>query len=478
MYEVVRDYHTTNSIEKTAMNLNLSAEKVRKILITMSEYSSALSIKINALRGEGKTVDEIAAILGIKNKRVNSYLPYEKVIYNLSDLSGQAKRSKTYRKRMKTAQDRFITKDKNATNSHGGQNKGEGNETMKDNIITLVINRENGADHTGFKPIRLRLELKKEFFDKEEQRLLKRYGGSSTGKTIRRDILIPSDMHLHHLHYAIQKLFGWQNSHLRCFELPEDIYRKLTGGTVRGFAKLAGVLFQYFDAETEDAFWDDDYRRGSINTWLKKKYTGPYRYGGTAEAYDEAQNAMDHLLNRHSVIDMTLEEMQSKIIFDEGLCNLLERLPVCDILAQEGDKITGLKAIEKNINDPSWRRNGEIGPKIEPVAKSLLYRYDFGDNWEITITRPDDSCKDLIDEALISEMELDHGVETVLSSHKPVCIHRDGMNVVDDVGGLSGFASFLGSVYESEDKKEKEESLTWAKSMGWSTRTVDLKNVL
>lgn len=59
---------------------------------------------------------------------------------------------------------------------------------------------------------------------------------------------------------------------------------------------------------------------------------------------------------------------------------------------------------------------------------------------------PDDSCKDLIEEALISQMELDLGIETVLSSHKPVCIHRDGVNVVDDVGGLSGFASFLGSV--------------------------------
>lgn len=44
--------------------------------------------------------------------------------------------------------------------------------------------------------------------------MMKRYGESLTGNSITRDILIPADMPLHNLHYAIQKLFGFQNSHL------------------------------------------------------------------------------------------------------------------------------------------------------------------------------------------------------------------------------------------------------------------------
>jgi hypothetical protein len=82
--------------------------------------------------------------------------------------------------------------------------------------------------------VHLHLELKGEYLTEYQKRMLKRYGESSTGESICRDILIPSDMPLHNLHYTIQKLYGWQNSHLRSFHLPEEVYQKLTGGTVKG----------------------------------------------------------------------------------------------------------------------------------------------------------------------------------------------------------------------------------------------------
>ncbi len=71
-------------------------------------------------------------------------------------------------------------------------------------------------------------------------------------------------MPLHNLHYAIQRLFGWQNSHLRRFVLPEEIYNRLTGGTVKGWTDLAGILFQSHGEGEHDVFWDDDYQSGSI----------------------------------------------------------------------------------------------------------------------------------------------------------------------------------------------------------------------
>ena len=58
----------------------------------------------------------------------------------------------------------------------------------------------------AFKPVHLHLELKDDYLNDAEKAILHRYGESSTGDSISRDILIPSDMPLHNLHYAIQKL--------------------------------------------------------------------------------------------------------------------------------------------------------------------------------------------------------------------------------------------------------------------------------
>ena len=85
---------------------------------------------------------------------------------------------------------------------------------MKNNI---------GSIKSEITAVRLRLELKDDYLSDYQKRMLKRYGESISGDSITRDILIPSDMPLHNLHYTIQRLFGWQNSHLRSFYLPEEI---------------------------------------------------------------------------------------------------------------------------------------------------------------------------------------------------------------------------------------------------------------
>ena len=110
----------------------------------------------------------------------------------------------------------------------------------------------------------------------------KEHGRSSAGNSIERDILIPHDITLHALHYAIQRLYGWQNGHLHSFRLPNEVYKELTGNTVRGWGNLIGVLFQtvYPDDVWEARYGDDDYEYGSIKTWLRKKYTGSYKYLG------------------------------------------------------------------------------------------------------------------------------------------------------------------------------------------------------
>lgn len=338
----------------------------------------------------------------------------------------------------------------------------------------------------GIKPIRLHLELKDEYLSDEQKRMLKRYGESKTGDSITRDILIPSDMPLHNLHYAIQKLFGWQNSHLRSFYLPEEIYDALTERTVKGWSDLVGILFQPPSEAENDIFWDDDYESGSFKGWLKRKYIGPYIYGGWMEneavAKQDIQELLEHfktvevkesfadywkrkedgsselkIIKKAPLIDLTIEEMDTAIYIEGGTESLLERLEVNEILAAQHESID---------ND-----------NLFPVTKELIYNYDFGDNWIIKITKYK-NCQDLIEENMISEYELEAAEKSVIDKHKPVCISKQGLSVLDDVGSLSGFADFLGIIYEGEDKKEASDLRAWAKSLGWSAKKISIKKMI
>lgn len=279
--------------------------------------------------------------------------------------------------------------------------------------------------------VRLHLELRDSCLGAHDKIMLKRYGESETGESIARDILIPSDMPLHNLHYTIQKLFGWQNSHLRRFYLHEDIYNRLTNNTVKGWADLVGILFQPPSEGESDIFWDDDYRSGSFNAWLKKKYTGPYEYAGILEhadmAKEDVKNFLDDykmvevqesfssyynrkkhdentkikIIRKAPLIDLSIEEMNNSIILENGTEKLLERLEVNDVIAFEGEDLSS---------------NG-----VFPLTHELIYNYDFGDNWKIYITKHED-CDDLIDGHRVLEVEIEKAVKVVIEKHTPVCI--------------------------------------------------------
>ena len=482
MNQVVDSYRRLGSLQKTAEDLGMAYAKIRKILITLGEYETEFSREVAIRRTSGKSVLQIAVEMNTTANRVTAFLPYEKVIYDGPKQTNDSLKSKRYRNRIQVAKKHFITEEV------GAMNKIQ-NVEMKRSILEkerVMENNEMGkkAELTA---IRLHIELKNDDLTDDNKRMLQRYGESSTGVTISRDILIPSDMMLHNLHYTIQRLFGWQNSHLRSFILPKDIYQKLTNGTVKGWSDLVGILFQPPGEAEEDVFWDDDYQSGSIKVWLKKKYSGPYYYGGDMEFLDTAQKDVQELLNRFTMIDvkesfqkywerskvgentemkilrkaplseLTLEEMNSSICIEGGTENLLERLEVSKVLAAK---------------DEEFATN-----ELFPITKELIYNYDFGDNWIVTITKKKD-CEDLIKRNILSEEELIEANEIIIKKHKPVCIHKDGIFLLDDVGGLSGFADFLGTIYESEDKEERTESRAWAQSLGWSTRKVANKLVL
>lgn len=90
------------SIIDVASKLNTSRLRMRKLLITANYYSTQKSRRIHALREEGKSIQEIIAITGLERTTVQSYLPYERSIYKLEDLSVNAEGSRRYQQRRRS----------------------------------------------------------------------------------------------------------------------------------------------------------------------------------------------------------------------------------------------------------------------------------------------------------------------------------------------------------------------------------------
>ena len=98
-----------------------------------------------------------------------------------------------------------------------------------------------------------------------------------------------------------------------------------------------------------------------------------------------------------------------------------------------------------------------------------------------------EDCCDLIENRIITEEELAEAKSTVIGEYRPVCIHHDGIRLVDDVGGFGGFVDMLRILYEPDERDEprnpydpdtKENTSAWAHGMGWSARKISNKQML
>lgn len=87
------------SIRDVANAMDTTPLKIRKILITTGHYSTALSRKVQSLREQGCTVQQIMKQTGLKRASVHAYLPYSRGSYNLSEPTLNTERKRIYRKR-------------------------------------------------------------------------------------------------------------------------------------------------------------------------------------------------------------------------------------------------------------------------------------------------------------------------------------------------------------------------------------------
>ena len=87
------------SINLLAEEFGISRLKVRKILITTGDLTYSTTYTIQELLASGKSKAEICKQLNMAIATLNSMLPYEKGVYNLSDVSNAAENCRVYRER-------------------------------------------------------------------------------------------------------------------------------------------------------------------------------------------------------------------------------------------------------------------------------------------------------------------------------------------------------------------------------------------
>ncbi|MGN8738924.1 hypothetical protein [Bilifractor sp. HCP3S3_D3] len=80
---------------------NLSTAKIRKILITGGCWTTERSREVADLYAKYKSVAKVAMELGLSETLVKTYLPYNKVVYDLEEKSGNARRVERWREKRK-----------------------------------------------------------------------------------------------------------------------------------------------------------------------------------------------------------------------------------------------------------------------------------------------------------------------------------------------------------------------------------------
>lgn len=87
--------------ELEGYGIKLSTAKIRKILITGGRWTTERSREVADLYEKYGSVARVAKELGLSETLVKTYLPYSKVVYDLEDKTGNAKRVERWREKRK-----------------------------------------------------------------------------------------------------------------------------------------------------------------------------------------------------------------------------------------------------------------------------------------------------------------------------------------------------------------------------------------
>ena len=263
----------------------------------------------------------------------------------------------------------------------------------------------------------------------------------------------------------------------------------------------------------------------SVRNLFKTAY--PDSYGLTDELWRGAQDAMiqgvrtefDELEEEdpkeyETVLGymQDLMDLRKNILNIEKMVTYGQAKQVRDFYKAEPHEV--ISEQRQAVEDLEWSLDPYLSSgnaKVIPFAEELFYIYDYGDDWCVKITCEDAyTANDNYDPSFIDGLEPINGVvrmpqkvpalslqytdksgksvdkelreqlQTVYLKGHPICVAADGLNVVDDVGGLYGFQEFLQTINskDSDDADEKENMKQWAKGMGWTGRKTKPENIL
>ena len=496
---------TSGSLRAVGLKFGITRTKVRKILITLGALESPLPDEAVKLQESGMKLQEISDRLGIPVSTLSTYLPYVSLMYNGEVRSANALRIGTFRERISNIARMQPHPDAVPVEDIPRPGVSPRSKIAEANIIKERTMLKESASTV----MRLNLELNLEGLPEKGWEVLRKYCDVNKGYS--REILAPSDMTLHGLHYAIMQLFGWLNGHLRRFSLPEELLNELTQGRLDDYLDLVGLYFRPpVDLEDDDCFWDDNYEgESSFKAWLRKKYTRPFRFHGRHEQFMTARKEAEdfrktvrkgrigELLEERrrtndyvkKIVgeskDLMLEELRSFTDFTYG--DVLERLELSEILGSARLTRKDLGNLCRKAND-YYEQNlktlanikhagaskkdidgmlAGLNPIVQPVTDTLNYEFDFGDGWEIRIT-----CCGTYAESDLKDVapELVEKINAVMATGRPLCIALDGSRqLVQDVGGIYGYCDFLCTI-NGDDAREKREMKEWASGMSWTGR--------
>lgn len=267
-----------------------------------------------------------------------------------------------------------------------------------------------------------------------------------------------------------------------------------------------------------------EYREAKEENRAPEKAMLPIGEVAYADMRRTLESNMDELLERLPLIDLVFparasrpegwqdqvrDTAESALTKAAGTKTKLRNLQAAIVRAVklfDKDEYAGYCAYESAFNGYK-RFVGQYDPAPVPLDSTIRYLYDYGDGWEVlihcveayytkdgfghpasdmpagwvTVAVSNESLEGLskgfnsensqVDESLSGQ------IAEVKFSGKPLCILADGLDVMDDVGGIHGFCDFLMTIHEGSDE-EKEEYRTWARGQGWTGRKVKTENIL
>ncbi len=540
--KIIEDYKITGSVKQTAENLGTTLVRTQRVLITEGLWSSPTSVKVWELHKKGMTVKEIAAEMFVSEKTVQAYIPYTRGYYSETVKSYDAIRSGEYRGRKQSAAKSRVHFVENGDKMRDIKYYTD----LRDGLRPIDVTEAHVPKESSV--FNLHLELVMDHIDEEDMKILKKYGKVNHG--ICRDIFVPADMTLHALHYAIQRAFGWENSHLHRYSFTAETFNWLTDGTVSEddnmkswfelydgslikWTERCGTYFRFPTSDLDDLYWDDNYKgEVSIKSWLRRKYTSNNYYGGDSEHFVNAKREAKLFGQEYrDYFDkgITVGKAGEDMLLETDPNEILERLKLRELLIPIGVELPNSAILDEQdasrdrlyeeskgkytedgvpieikpplyYNDIPWR---EDDVRVLPVTHELRYFYDYGDGWEVRITcadafymedrfddnpdgyvvMPCDDKKAILEQRVYNfhdeRIEGEEAIDIASSSmfFKPICNRIDGLPVMDDVGGVSGYVSFLKELHEG-NPSERAEIMTWARGMGWTGRLGKAKSVL